>query len=88
MAQIIKLPDEEFQQLVNLQARFNELTRRFGELHYQKKGIEAEIIVTDEELGLLDQERIDVVQRLQEKYGQGSINLATGEFIPDAPLTT
>ena len=88
MAEPIKLPDEELQLLVSLQAKWNELTKKFGELHFQRKGLEAELQITDEELDLLDQERVDVVKRLQDKYGQGVVNLATGEFIPDAPLTT
>jgi DNA transposition AAA+ family ATPase len=88
MAEPINLPEEELQLLVSLQSKWNELTKRFGELHFQRKGLEAELQITDEELDLLDQERVDVVKRLQDKYGQGVVNLATGEFIPDDPLTT
>ena len=88
MSESIKLLEEELQLLVSLQSKWTDLTQRFGELHFQRKGLEAELQVTDEELDLLDQERVDIVKRLQDKYGHGVINLATGEFIPDAPPTT
>lgn len=87
MADVIKLLQEEHSLLISLQTKWNELTKQYGELHYQKKGIEAELIITDEALDQLDNERFDVVKRLNEKYGVGQVNLSTGEFIPDAPLT-
>lgn len=88
MADNIKLSEEEFNVLVSLQARWNQLTKQFGELHYQKKAIDTEITNTDKLLEALDTERFDAVKRLQTTYGSGQVNLATGEFIPDAPLTT
>lgn len=88
MADVKKLTDEEYSLLVGLQNRWNELTKKFGELHYQKKGIDAEITLTDQSLDELDSERFEVVKRLQDTYGVGQVNLATGEFIPDAPLTS
>lgn len=84
MSEPFKLPEDEYTLLVSLQKKWNELTKRFGELHYQKKGIEAELILTDNALDELDAERFDVVKRLQEKYGIGQVNLATGTFIPDS----
>ena len=87
MAEALKLPDDEFNVLAGLQIRFNELTKRYGELHYQKKGIEAELIIVDEMLDQLDSDRFEIVKKLQEKYGSGQVNLSTQEFIPDAPLT-
>jgi len=88
MAEPKKLTEEEYTLLISLQNRWNELTKRFGELHYQKKGIEAELTLTDEALDDLDNERFEAVKRLQDTYGVGQVNLATGEFIPDAPLTS
>jgi DNA transposition AAA+ family ATPase len=88
MADAKKLTEEEYTLLISLQNRWNELTKRFGELHYQKKGIDAEITLTDQALDDLDSERFEVVKRLQDTYGVGQVNLATGEFIPDAPLTS
>jgi len=86
MAEVVKLPEEEYSLLISLQTRWNELTKRYGELHYQKKTTEAELQMTDVSLDELDSERFELVKRLQDKYGVGQVNLTTGEFIPDAPL--
>lgn len=83
MTEPFKLPTEEHEVLVNLQIRWNELTKRYGELHYQRKGVDAELILTDAALDELDNERFEMVNKLQEKYGVGQVNLATGTFIPD-----
>lgn len=83
MSEPFKLEDEEYTLLISLQNRWNELTKRYGELHYQKKGIDAELLLTDDALDQLDGERFEVVKRLQEKYGVGQVNLSTGTFIPD-----
>jgi len=87
MAEVVKLPEEEYSLLISLQTRWNDLTKRYGELHYQKKTVEAELQMTDTSLDELDSERFELVKRLQDKYGVGQVNLATGEFIPDAPLS-
>lgn len=79
-----KLPEEDYQLLVSLQQKWNELTKRYGELHYQKKGIDAELVLTDQALDQLDQERFNVVDQLQQKYGVGQVNLSTGTFIPES----
>ena len=80
-----KLPDDEFQQLMDLQSRWSELTKQYGELHYQKKVVESELSSIDVSLEQLDAERFDVITKLQEKYGAGQVNLTTQEFIPYTP---
>lgn len=83
MAEVVKLSEEELNSLKNLQAKWNILTRQFGELHYQKKCVDNELVLVDQELDALEQSRIDIIQKLQNQYGQGSVDLDTGEFIPD-----
>ena len=80
-----KLPDDEFQQLMDLQSRWSELTKQYGELHYQKKVVESELSSIDVSLEQLDAERFDVITKLQEKYGAGQVNLTTQEFITYTP---
>lgn len=88
MTSPIKLDPEELKPFEELQARWEVLTKQYGELHYQKKGIEAELLLTDAQLDQLDEDRFAVVQRLQQKYGDGQIMLSTGEFWPDPTPTT
>ena len=87
MEKVIKLDNEDVQPLLELENRWTELVKRAGELHYQQRSLTAELAMTNAEFDQLDEDRFSVIQRLQEKYGQGQINLATGEFYPD-PLTT
>lgn len=77
-----KLPDDEFQQLVDLQTRWSELTKQYGELHYQKKVVESELTSIDVALEQLDADRFETITKLQDKYGAGQVNLTTQEFIP------
>lgn len=84
MTEPIKLTQEENSELVNLQVKFNELVRQLGEIHYRKKALDADLLLTEGALEDLDSERFDVVKRLQDKYGVGHVNLITGEFLPGA----
>ena len=87
MTSPFKLPEDEYVQLASLQNRWNELTKRYGELHYQQKSITKEIALIDDALTELDTERFTVVTQMQEKYGVGQVNLVTGEFTPSEPPT-
>lgn len=84
----MKLTDEERNELVQLQSDWNELTKKYGELHYQKKLVDSDLIAVDSALDNLDVQRTDAVKRLQDKYGVGQVNLQTGQFTPDVPSTT
>lgn len=88
MTSSIKLPEDEHTLLVSLQNRFNELTVRYGELHYQKKSLEAELKMVDAAFDELEAERFNAVNKMQEKYGVGRVSLVTGEFTPDESLTS
>ncbi len=84
----MKLTDEERAELIQLQASWNDLTKKYGELHYQKKLVDADLLTVDSALDKLDVQRTDAVKRLQDKYGVGHVNLSTGEFTPDASPST
>ena len=84
----MKLTDEEHAELVQLQASWNDLTKKYGELHYQKKLVDSDLVTIDAALDKLDTQRRDSVNRLQDKYGVGQVNLSTGEFTPNASSTT
>jgi CDP-diacylglycerol pyrophosphatase len=84
MSEPKKLDEQEVQELKEFSARWDLLTKRLGELHYQKKAVDAELMVTEEALDKLDQERYDALNKLQTKYGTGQLNLTAGTFTPDA----
>jgi hypothetical protein len=69
----IKLSEKELQQLKELQTEGNELVFSLGQIEAQKVSIYSSIkIVQDKQLKL--------GKELQEKYGDGNIDLETGEF--------
>jgi hypothetical protein len=84
MTDTIKLTEEELSTLQSHQIRWDILTKKLGELHYKQKAIMAELTLTEQSLDEFDSERFEFVQGLQTKYGVGTINVGTGEFLPEA----
>lgn len=77
------VPPEKLEELKQLQTTFDQLTKHFGELHYQKKIILAEIEAADEAFEKLEAARQKVSQELQSLFGgPGTVNLDTGVFVP------
>lgn len=69
----IKLSKEELQKLQELQSEGNQLIFSLGQLETQKISIFSQIEKIQKERDILGAE-------LQEKYGDGNINIETGEF--------
>lgn len=75
MSDIKKLTEEELQSIKNIRQEYTNLALSFGELELQKLGlVEAQKELVNREAQL--------AQQLQEKYGQGTIDLNTGEVKP------
>ena len=75
------LTQEELQLLKSIQEKRLQLTEQFGiiELRFQELELQKEFL--KEELKKLRQEEIKTGETLQQKYGDGTINLERGEFI-------
>jgi len=69
----IKLSKEELQKWQELQSEGNQLIFSLGQLETQKMSIFSQIEKIQKERDILGAE-------LQEKYGDGNINIETGEF--------
>jgi hypothetical protein len=76
----IVLAQEELTTLQTLQEEKNTLVNYYGilEMEYQIQKTKL-----NEELLLLNQKQEILGKELQEKYGDGSIDITTGEFIKD-----
>ena len=89
MSEVKKLDQTEIETLTSLRQRSQEKIMQFGE-------IEMELIFLDNrieemhkmkdslknELTAMQEEERKVSKDLEDKYGQGNLNLETGEFIP------
>lgn len=75
---------EQLEVLRNLQTQFDDVTKAYGELRFQQIMLEDEMDKLSLDMRTLEATRMQVVNTLQEEFGTtGSVNLQTGEFIPD-----
>ncbi len=75
MSQIIKLQEKELQNIKDAQTKITQLIYGLGQLEVQKTNILAQLEEAQLEQNTLGKD-------LQEKYGEGNINLETGEITP------
>ena len=75
------LTQEEIQSLKLIQEKRIQLVEQFGVLEIRLQDLEYQKEQLKTNLKQLRQEEIKVGETLQQKYGDGSINLEKGEFI-------
>ena len=78
------LTEEELQTLKKYQQQENNLVFNFGQIEYQIANLESQkddLIDTKQKF---EEERNNFAKVLTEKYGDGNINLETGEIAPSA----
>ena len=73
MSELKKLTEAELSAVKAIKAEYNELVVAFGEVEVQK------LRLIEVQKDLANREG-DFAKQLQEKYGQGSINIETGEI--------
>jgi len=85
--EIKKLTEEEIKQIKDMQAQYNQFVFELGSIEVQlqnvnatKSAIETEKNSIVEDIKKLGEREKELVTMLQEKYGQGSINIETGEI--------
>lgn len=76
----IQLSPEEVSSIKELQNNEKNLILQFGQLEYRIQNLELQKEQLIENISLLKQTEIRVANELQEKYGDGTINLETGTF--------
>jgi prefoldin subunit 5 len=79
MEQIV-LSSEELQLLKNLKNKQDQLIFNLGQNEYLKKDIQEQINSILDELKKIKQEGENIGKSLNEKYGDGNIDLNTGIF--------
>jgi stress response protein YsnF len=75
------LTQEELQEVKNLQVENSNLISQFGELEViiQNLSLRKEELIT--KLKELKDKEVKIGQTLQDKYGDGNIDIETGEFV-------
>lgn len=80
MEQIFLTP-EELQSINNLNLERADLISKFGNVEYEIQNLELEKDKLTEDLVNLNKRSLEIGEELQKKYGEGNINIETGEFI-------
>ena len=74
------LTQDELQQIKDLQQEKSVLVEQFGIIEYRIQDLEQQKQLLKSALSDLKQKEIDLGKMLQEKYGDGTINVEKGEF--------
>lgn len=77
-----KLTQEEIKNLTNLKSGYAELTSVIGNTETQIMTLKLRKDQLKNNLFQLQQDEIRLAKELEEKYGNGSISLEKGEFLP------
>ena len=75
------LTQEEIQQLKDVREKRIQLTENFGVLESRIQEFEIQKEILKQDLKALIEKETQLGETLQQKYGNGSINLEKGEFI-------
>ena len=76
----IKLSEEELKTLRDYQQTQNQITFDLGNVDIQRAILEGQRSSILDELANLQEKSNKTAKELQDKYGEGNINLETGEF--------
>ncbi len=76
-----KLTFEEVKALSDFQIKNQELIIKFGQLEYEFQNLSSQKQLLIDEFNSIKESEILLSRSLREKYGEGNINLETGEII-------
>jgi hypothetical protein len=82
MAENKKLTQDELEQVQQLQQKNNAIVGELGQIELAKLSIDNQRKSVEAFIEEVRQEEKILAERLEKKYGKGSINLQQGEFIP------
>ena len=80
---ISKLSEQEIQDLKEFQIKNNQIVMSLGQIAIQKVILENQKDELVNKLAELQETQTKLGKELQDKYGIGSINIETGEFISE-----
>ena len=88
MADATKFTEEELKSLQELQGTYNQITMALGQLVITKLATEEREEGLKKALLDTKTKENDLAKGLTDKYGKGTLNIETGEFIPSPEETT
>lgn len=82
MADPIKFTDEEIQEIQTLQQLYTTVVNQAGQVHLEEINLHEKKGQVESNFNEVRSKEQELLSTLTTKYGQGSINLETGEFTP------
>ena len=89
MENLKKLTTEELESIKDLQTQYNKSVFELGSLEAQLQFLQAQLKTLDAEkinilkdMNTIGEKEKELISSLEEKYGNGNIDLATGEITP------
>ncbi|MDB4344135.1 hypothetical protein OAA40_00330 [bacterium] len=82
MAETVKFTEEELNEIKELQNLFNTVIYQAGQTHLEKIALSKKSEQVEENFGEIKKREQELVSKLTTTYGQGKINLESGEFTP------
>lgn len=76
----IYLTEEEKKEIIDIQTQDNEYMVQLGQIEYQMQSLVSQKDTIIKDLKQFDQRKTKIAQQLQDNYGEGSIDVETGEF--------
>jgi|TARA_R110002051_G_C8498035_1_gene464269 hypothetical protein len=75
------LNKEEITQLSSLQEQQNDFVIQLGQTEYQINILERQKKTIKQQIETFEESQVQLAKQLEDKYGQGSVNLESGEFL-------
>jgi chromosome segregation ATPase len=86
-----KLTTEEIQSMGEIQQGYQQIQSTIGSIHLKKYQMFQQIEDAEKQLVELEvnfaqkrEEEVSLLRNLEDKYGQGSLDITTGEFTPSS----
>ena len=87
----VKLTDDEIKSIKEVQQGYQQLQTTIGSVHLrkhqlelQREEVENKLLELEVNFTQLRTQEQELLKNLEEKYGQGSLDMASGEFTPNS----
>lgn len=77
-----KLTEEEISELNKIQQKNLRVIQQLGQIQVSRLNLDKQEESAEQDLYIVRKEENELVQTLEQKYGKGSVDISTGEFIP------
>ncbi len=75
------LSQEELNSLATLQQQQDNFVIQLGQIEYQIGTLEKQKSIIKQNIESFEKKQVEVGDQLKQKYGEGTINLESGEFV-------